>query len=801
MRHIGAVVLLGLICGIAGAQGRIDIKVRGAGFQAPLDVERFMGRDGQWLPVHLELTYNGPQPIQGEVVIEATDLDGDIVGYVESPVALTPNGGIKHVWCYVTTSLPTRGEVRASFISDGVRQASAVLPALGGLPNRKHLVLDISDSALVKLRGLSLQSEQITDSSLGLPRPFTVECVVASLQSAELPDRWFGLEAVDTIVWDDPDPAKLSDAQIDALKAWVRNGGKLVVGIGSSWQKVQRSALLEMLPFKGDETTVTTRVAPQSLLEFITGRPAKAGNFKRDVQVVTVTRDSPGTRMCWAIIPGAPKPVSMFSYRFYGSGRVIAAATSLRELFDLAPNPASLAERIFDVTPVRDAFLKSEGAQAYSFASGITKPTSVYDAVVGPTQFRGVSNTLWIGALLFVMFYGGVAALSYFYLVRRGMAHLSWTVFAGFAVFGSVISLATVGASRGFYRGVSSTAIIDIDFNTPNARGPMWFGYSSATRQFSEMSLPGEGNYLRPLTARPTDLQTYATPLRYEAVTGKAKLEHTPIRATLKQFEGYWNGALSGTIRGELSVSRRTGYLTTGSWLRNDLPVNLTSGVLLYLDPRPRELPIRATDYPAGRLPRLGDSLPGDAVIVAQVPDLAPGGQAKGWLEREYAKLEADVLKAQGDKSLPRPNLPTLADLQAEWNGRTNLLPASVKSDPAATLLMSTRSLQVPAAVGSPEIYRVDLSADYSSVVMRDVSHWLTRGNAVLLVFSPTPAPASLRRNGEALEARDGYTLYRVRIPIQYTEGPADESDAPDTSAPDAAAPASAPSGATGETP
>jgi hypothetical protein len=48
------------------------------------------------------------------------------------------------------------------------------------------------------------------------------------------------------------------------------------------------------------------------------------------------------------------------------------------------------------------------------------------------------------------------------------------------------------------------------------------------------------------------------------------------------------------------------------------------------------------------------------------------------------------------------------------------------------------------------------------------VMHWLTRGQAVLLLLADSPGPASLHAAGKPLAAQEGRTLYRVRVPINY---------------------------------
>ena len=125
------------------------------------------------------------------------------------------------------------------------------------------------------------------------------------------------------------------------------------------------------------------------------------------------------------------------------------------------------------------------------------------------------------------------------------------------------------------------------------------FGYSSPLRTSVDLSLAGAGCFLRPLSPGPAPTSWYATPQRYAATPANALLESTPLRATLKQFEGLWQGELNGAVRCELTIDRRSGELTAGSWLQNDLDVPIAGGYLLYTDPRLPGTPLRAAGQTA----------------------------------------------------------------------------------------------------------------------------------------------------------------------------------------------------------
>ncbi|QOJ13491.1 MAG: hypothetical protein HRU75_02030 [Planctomycetia bacterium] len=765
MTRLPALLLLLAVASTAFSQGRIDLKVRSIGYPVAADVDAAVLRDGQWTPIRVEVTYDGPAPLQGELRIDAPDLDGDVVSYIESPLVLTPGAGPRVVWCYAVVQAPMSRPLRVSFYADGARLAGTDSPTAAWLPNRKHLILDISDSAVVSLRRAALAPEHVSDLSIGVARPFVIEYVVASMSCEQLPDRWIGLESVDTLVWDDPDPTRLSDAQLDAIKTWVRHGGRLVLGAGDNWQKLARSPLADLLPFDPAATSEVVRSLPQFLRQMA---GEESGSLPREITIVAARRLRPGAlRLAAESLPriGA---ISLISMGFHGSGRVIASAAPLRVLAAAARPETRFLRTILDALPAHPRFLESERSQA--FAMTMARGVSTHAAVTAPTQFTGAGRSLLYLALLFVLIYAVAAVGSYAWLRRRGLAHLSWSVFAGFAVAGGVLSLAMVGASRGFSRGVKATGIIDIDAGTSEARGAVWFGYSSPTRQFVDLSLTGAGSYLRSMTRSGSDVATYATPERYASLPGKGLLRDAPMRATLKQFEGYWTGQVRGALRSEVQVNRGSGRIDPAAWVRNDLDVPTTHGFLLYLDPRVpanRTLPPRATDYAAGDRRRPGTP-PADLVLVVPLPALKPGETVKDWARPTYVQHDAAMASWDANPQGPRPDLPTLFDWQARWSARSLGDMVAPVSDPLETLLLSTRAIYQPVRSANPDQFLQTAVVDFEGVVSRDISHWLARGYGVLLLLSPTPPPAVLQRDGEPMPARDGFTLYRVRIPISY---------------------------------
>jgi len=763
-------------------QGQVDA----VGFQAG---KYPVLRAGQWVPVRVSLSAPGGQVFAGELRFESIDLDGDRVAFTQPNVVLSGEvGPPKRFWCYAvcnaTNELPPNVEVVSQ---DGALVAELPLPAQTFPPpsNDHLLVLDLSYPTLTLLKDL----ERTTGETAESLRRFYRDVVVATMAATDLPDRWWGLEAVDVIVWDQPDPAALSLAQRDALLEWVRNGGQLVLGIGANWAALRKSDLAPLLPLQGEGEIVEARKLDvffsQVTLETIR-------EFSSPIAVTTAQPTEDAFPLLGDYGPTGAT-IWLVTMRFCGAGRVVATAASLRDLTaDVPVDVVKFCGLLFDLNTFTSEFAKRY-TEATSFGS-LLERTWLYDGVVQPIAFGAATALRGILAFLFVAGYIVVATIaSWSWLRGRGLTHLSWTVFAGFAVAAGALSLGTVGALRSLSGGVRSVCVLDLEAGSSTARGPCWFGYRSSIRQRVNLVLEGEGNFLRPLASNPRGAARYVTPARYAGFPARAALDNVLMRATLKQVEGFWHGELSGSIRGDLVLDRRTGRLTAASWIANDLPVDLAGAYLLFIDPRQGKagVPWRAAGLTSiyelpveeGGTPDVEVVPPAINVLTVRIPRVPAGQQVSGLGQADYQKVDenwvawarnsnrkrSEMLKAQRD-------LPTLWHEQQAWAGRgTFAFLRTGRDDPvSATLLASTRNYFLPNrgddfdAVGTP------ISSD--GLPELDVTHWLTGGReggvAVLIGWSEVPGPARLLRNGRPLEAVAGLTVYRVRIPIYYAGNP-----------------------------
>jgi len=264
---------------------------------------------------------------------------------------------------------------------------------------------------------------------------------------------------------------------------------------------------------------------------------------------------------------------------------------------------------------------------------------------------------------------------------------------------------------------------------------------------------------------------------------GQAALERAPLRATLKQFEGFWQGTVKGSIRAELVADRATGRITPTSWIENGLEVRLLGGYLLYVDPR---LPDSALFLPAGQVfdYRGHSGIPaGLNVLSVWIPALKPGEKASGLGQADYEAVQAARERALRRERPGRlPDLLTLYDEQQAWVEAETRAPQRALSPAArAALLASTRSLYLHCrevrdtfddSSGRPVLTDGLMNCDVTTWLVRDRLGGSGRGQAILLLLADDPGPATLYADGRPLKPSGGLSLYRVRVPLSLLGQP-----------------------------
>lgn len=776
----------GFACGAAAQPVQGDVKT--LGFEAGGQIRNQL-RLGQWTPILLELTAPGSEVQEVTLRLQSVDMDGDQIAYDAHNVIVTGGAGIRRYWMYASfIKEMDRRQTHISVIRDGAELTRINIPQFDVIGNDSRVVLDVSET-LVPMA--AIDSKSYYDPGWG-SRNFYRKICPARLDFRDLPDRWFGLESADVVLWDEPKPSELSSAQLRALMTWVRNGGKLVIGAGPAWSELQASPLAEILPVRGDGPPVEVRRLPQFAKRFASALE----EIDLSAPLLVATGELRTGALPTFVESGPQGAFPLFATWQVGSGRVTMCAARLRELQELGGRLFGFYELFLDLNQTTSGFRTAE-TEAEGMMVATLSQKSIFGALIEPIEFRAQAGLRVVAAFAFVGVYILLATfVSWAWLTQRKQTQHAWTLFTVFALGASVVSLGAVGLMRGVRDDIRTVSVLDLQAGSPDARGHVFVGYRSPRRKFVDLAL-GDGDapsFIRPLpTAERTPAQ-YETPMRYFADPARGTITEAPIRATLKQFDGYWTGALDGTIGGKLVADRRTGRLTPGSWLENRLPESIVGGYLLYIDPRLSERgepPARIAGLDqrsAGAMLRNWVRVPPAVnVLAVRTPRLASGARVTNLGSTEYGQYDDEYAKWRASATEPdpvrAPILPTLYNQQIEvWGRRFGTMGGSfvpiVNPTEAAALLASTRDLYLHSSPAR-NFDSVGIPITTKGLSDMDVTHWLTRGQAVLLVFGDGPADASLLVDGEPQAARDGTVLYRVRIPIEYTTSAAPRENAP----------------------
>jgi hypothetical protein len=230
--------LLAAVASPAQAQqaSQITVTVR-AGFDGYYE-------DALWIPVRVSLENTGPDVVGGRVVILAPRYDGSAVEY-SRPVEL-PSGARKELFMYVIVE---------GYVS---KLTVAYMDGSQTLGSNSSRVTQTSNTDLTY--GV-LAASPSTFNVLASVDPINGQARLAQLTVEDLPPAAQAWRALDVLVISDVDTGQFSDAQKNALRAWVSGGGRLIVVGGPNWQKVA-PGLSDLLPLLPTRTQTVNALTP-----------------------------------------------------------------------------------------------------------------------------------------------------------------------------------------------------------------------------------------------------------------------------------------------------------------------------------------------------------------------------------------------------------------------------------------------------------------------------------------------------------------------------------------------------------
>lgn len=774
------IVMTGLLAVVHPAMGRIEMNVTRVGYST-LD-QAMVVRSGSWVPVIVDLALIDQPAFDGYVRIAQFDMDGDEcfdrvevhlrdeTGGTQRVYLYTPSNPIKNQNRYHVELLNMEGEA-VEVVSQGELSFSArTAQDPNVITDDEILLLSISSGAIGHIKDLM-------DLTVG--KAFTRPIRIAHMSTVDLPQLWIGLEMVDCIVWDDADPDDLTPPQIEALLSWVRHGGTLLIAASRTAGSVKMNSELEsVLPVEIGEL-ISVNNLPDT-------REQLVGDPRLDDSRVARDEDAPED---WYLQPyESPFPIVrctlhdgasvvvveeeldtvLIARKSLGRGAVIYCGVTLKDLFSSEGEPADFFQNLFYLS-VEDNIEQIP-----------QRRLSLFNNVLSAVSFSTSSSLYLLAAFVFSILYVFVATGGTWWLLgKKGRRKHTWTAFAGVAVVASVLSVVIVSTIKGFGATLHQISIVDVQVDDPYGQATAFFGVKVSSDQNLDFWLPPDpisasqplasSCTLKPLpSANDMNENTkFSDPQSYLLIPASAVVGNVRIRATLKRFEGRWEGPLGGMFSGSLQIRKRK--VTPDSYVVNDMGVDLHNCILIQTD----------LDFDSQR-----KGYRSEGIYVYEIGDLPADGSKVFLAPRCY--------KDQAINEAGEPSRLSLSDAHSAWSQpfRNILSKESFVSDVdiglalggehKALLLLSTLGEYDPALHRSA-LQWMGARQSWSRDRLRqfDMQRDLRRDTMILIGFADHPGPMKLfYRSGDRPyrplepDLRKSWSMYRIKLPVTILDSP-----------------------------
>jgi hypothetical protein len=605
-------------------------------------------RPGCWTPLLIKLTPTTGSPFTGRIEVVQDDLDKDEVIFTRQ-VTLTgnnPNGPPldQRFWMYF---IPQPNRTDREVIDDNlnpndltglikVRLCNENGKELAKLPITQTVRLLESYRTMGGMSGaprgqkavLSIVSRGRIDASeylsvVGLNEDVAFQTIPESQIPYTLPDDVRGYDAIDAILWGDADPFVLTPDQLTALEAFVRRGGRLVFTQDTATNQWQRNGvkfpLLMPVTVQGveerdDLATLRSLALPRpdpSRVKLDDPDPAEQargrawdalkGPFRYAAAepvpgaIVTVWQiDKDGN----PVLDAAGKPKPYVVRRGVGAGCVTWVAQDLGDKQIVGDRVTTsgwthIWDELFDwpnepVLNIRNQTAQ-ENPRLLPYAGGTT--WELGRSFLKLMEIPSTSAALiGIAVLFFIVYWVAAGPGSYFVLLRRNKASLSWFTFGAIAIGGTVM---TVGIVKLVLRGAPQLQHFSVVRVAPGepaiVRSEFGLYIPRDGNQRIELkdAAPNRSSYLTAFNLHPAfnasefefpARQPYVVPVKEVRDADREaydpKVVNVPYRSTLKKFQAQWVGDLpigiEGTVKLAEEVPMVQGTLTnkTGHDLR-----------------------------------------------------------------------------------------------------------------------------------------------------------------------------------------------------------------------------------------
>lgn len=520
-------------------------------------------RRGSWTPVRLDLFNETPEVRDVVCRWLLSDADGDRV-VSERTVTLSPQTD-QSVWLYADPPLTQRlnGEWVFQIVDRDTQQRLAqrtYAPAGSANVDPKVGIIGVCGGPHMGL--LSYTRWSTTHEPVR---------VITGLNLETLPDRWYGLSTLSTLVWNkidggDPDDLAVSDQVAQAVREWVFRGGHLVIVLpdaGETWTASKFKDMLE--PVGAMQLHQIDAVPPSDLYN---------GQLANRVPMHMIAFDVPEQSGYSVLITaesvafeGQPAQDHAVAIgRRYGFGQVTLVGIDLSNTNSLLRSVTGrdsgfwlhqVWTRLLGWRAGKEGHLLSpsslddgDGPDLYtemkdtSFSSHRVRLGDWIEKRVSKQAATGA--TLFLAILLFLI-YGTASMLTFPAVLRsRGWDRYSWLFYVGLIAMFTTVAWGGAALFRPSKTAAMHFTVLDIDGNTNTVHARSWvslfvarFGAVEIVSSSENESLFATGpinTIASPGMALSLDDPGYPDTQTYTFDAGQPDRMAFPIRATTKPF-------------------------------------------------------------------------------------------------------------------------------------------------------------------------------------------------------------------------------------------------------------------------
>ncbi len=447
-----------------------------------------LAKIGDWLPVAVQVSNEGSS-ISGELQIQVDDSSGGNRARtfnfrpptVYSVPATLPSHSRKQYLLDVFLPFPTK-ELTVKLVTDQglLVQQTGNLQALSGSEVLCG-TLSRNQDFFQQLKNLDLPGRQGK-------KPFVV-----ALKPEDLPSRQHALSSLDCLILNNISLTGLTDDQKSAILGWVEDGGLLILGGGSGWQKTLQPLPKELLPV--EVTGVRSIPSLQSLADFA-HQPMKG----EGPWLVSAGKLQSGQ----VVAQESGVPLLVGSRRGKGTVLYLAADPTAEPLSTWSGNAALWKYMLaYNSTPLAVfAFFNPYGGFG-TVQSWASPPRQAIFNVndVPPPPMR------WL--FIFIGLYALVAGpLNYLVLRFTGAKALGWLTIPAFVVGGAFITYRIAHQQQGSDLVLNEISLVRSEGNSVEAKVRSYVSLYSPRKGDYTLLVPGNASvtsYARPVNTPTPD--------------------------------------------------------------------------------------------------------------------------------------------------------------------------------------------------------------------------------------------------------------------------------------------------------